>query len=62
MRNGVGSVENLTYFARLTEDGRKQTVLEHLEGTAKRCAAFAAAFGAEEQGRLAGLAHDIGNW
>ena len=53
---------NQTYFARLTEDGRKQTVLEHLEGTAKRCAAFAAAFGAEEQGRLAGLAHDIGKY
>ena len=36
-----------------------QTVLEHLTGTAERCAAFAAPVGAAEQGKLAGLAHDI---
>ena len=39
-----------------------QTVLEHLTGTAERCAAFAAPFGAAEQGKLAGLAHDIGKY
>ena len=55
-------MDDRTYLARLTEDGRNQTVLEHLEGAAERCAAFAAAFGAEEQGRLAGLAHDIGKY
>lgn len=50
------------YYAHRSEDGRLQTVLEHLEGTAKRCGAFAAAFGAEEQGTLAGMAHDIGKF
>ena len=50
------------YLAHLSEDGREQTVLAHLEGTAARSAAFAAAFGAEEQGRLAGMAHDIGKY
>lgn len=48
------------YLAHLAEDGRQQTVDRHLEGTARRCAAFAAAFGSEDFGRLAGLAHDIG--
>jgi len=37
-------------------------VREHLSGTADLCAGFAAAFGAEEQGRLAGLAHDLGKY
>ena len=46
----------------MAEDGRMQTVLEHLTGTAERCAAFAAPFGAAEQGKLAGLAHDIGKY
>ena len=48
------------YLAHISEDGRKQTVEEHLNGTAELCAQFAAVFGAEEQGRLIGLAHDIG--
>lgn len=52
----------MRYDAHIAEDGRKQTVLEHLEGTAELCAGFAAAFGAEEQGRLAGMAHDIGKY
>ena len=50
------------YLAHLTEDGREQTVLEHLAGTAELCSAFAAAFDAGEQGRLAGMAHDIGKY
>ena len=50
------------YLAHKSADGREQTVLEHLEGTAAQCAAFAADFGAEEQGRLAGLAHDLGKY
>lgn len=50
------------YLAHLSDDGRKQTVLDHLKGTADRCAAFAAAFGAEAQGGLAGLAHDLGKY
>ena len=49
-----------SYFAHISEDGREQTVWEHLEGTAKLAAQFARSFHAEEQGRLVGLAHDIG--
>ncbi|MGM9604248.1 MAG: CRISPR-associated helicase Cas3' [Faecousia sp.] len=48
------------YYAHIREDGTKQTVEEHLEGTAERCAAFAAAFGEEKRGKLLGYAHDIG--
>ena len=51
-----------THYAHKAEDGRLQTVLEHLEGTAKRSRAFAASFGAEAQGELAGMAHDIGKY
>ncbi len=50
------------YYAHIDENGRKQTVKEHLEGTAELCAKFAGAFGAEEQGRYIGLAHDIGKY
>ncbi len=50
------------YLAHRAKDEREQTVREHLVGTAERCAGFAAAFGAEEQGRLAGLAHDLGKY
>ena len=51
-----------TYLAHIADDRREQSVLEHLDGTAGRCAGFASAFGAGEQGRLAGLAHDIGKY
>ena len=51
-----------TYLAHIADDRREQSVLEHLDGTARRCAGFASAFGAGEQGRLAGLAHDIGKY
>lgn len=50
------------YFAHRSEDGRTQTVLEHLTGTARLCEHFAAEFGAAELGRLAGLAHDLGKY
>lgn len=49
-------------LAHKSEDKREQTVQDHLNGTADLCAGFAAAFGAEDQGRLAGLAHDIGKY
>lgn len=52
----------VSYLAHIAQDGRQQTVSEHLNGTAELCADFAAAFGAEDQGRLAGLAHDIGKY
>lgn len=51
------------YFAHISQDqARRQTILNHLEGTAKLAAQFAAAFGAEKQGYLAGMAHDIGKF
>ena len=52
----------MVYLAHISQDGRRQTVLEHLDGTAELCAGFAAAFRAEDQGRLAGLAHDLGKY
>ena len=48
------------YFAHIREDGEKQTVEEHLKGTAERCALFASAFGEERRGEILGCAHDIG--
>lgn len=51
----------MVYYAHVSEDGfRRQTVAEHLNGTAALCRAFAAAFGAESDGELAGLTHDLG--
>lgn len=52
----------VNYLAHISQDGRRQTVLEHLDGTAELCAGFAAAFRAEDQGRLTGLAHDLGKY
>ena len=51
----------MDYYAHVSEDGfRCQTVAEHLTGTAALCRAFAGVFGAEAEGELMGLAHDIG--
>ena len=50
----------MNYLAHIAQDGRQQTASEHLNGTAELCAGFAASFGAGDQGRLAGLAHDLG--
>ena len=49
-------------LAHIASDGRKQTVDEHLSGTARRCGDFAAKFAEEERGQLLGLAHDIGKY
>lgn len=49
-------------LAHISGDGRTQTVLEHLEGTAALCEGFAFSFGAGAQGRLAGMAHDLGKY
>ena len=48
------------YYAHIRDDGAVQTVMEHLIGTAERCAAFASAFQEEKRGELLGYAHDIG--
>lgn len=55
-------VDTHEYLAHLTEDGRKQTVFDHLTGTASLCSSFASAFDVEDQGRLTGMAHDIGKY
>ena len=44
------------------EDGTFQPLKEHIENVGERAAQFAAAFGAEEHGREAGLLHDIGKY
>ena len=50
-------------LAHISEDhSREQTVYGHLTGTAELAKQFAAAFGAEEDGYLLGLLHDIGKY
>ena len=51
-----------SFLSHRSEDGRVETVLQHLTETADMAAGFADHFGAREQGRLAGLAHDIGKY
>lgn len=51
-----------TWLAHVSEDGRRQTVLEHSRGTARRSSSHAGNFGAGEQGELTGLAHDLGKY
>lgn len=50
------------FLAHIAEDGRTQTVAEHLINTANLAKGFARPFGAEAQAELAGLAHDIGKY
>ena len=50
------------FVAHVSEDGREQSIVEHLQGTAIRCAEFAEAFDSKEQGNLVGLIHDIGKF
>lgn len=53
----------MEFLAHISEDQRiKQTLPDHLQGTAALSAAFAGAFGAAEQGYLLGTAHDIGKF
>ena len=51
-----------TYLAHIADDGRTQTVKDHLTGTANLASEYANAFGAADQAELAGLAHDIGKY
>ena len=52
----------INYIAHISEDGRVQTVKEHLEGTALLAADFARTFDGAELGFLTGLSHDIGKY
>lgn len=50
-------------LAHISEDQtREQPLLDHLQNTARLAADFAASFGAEQQGYLVGLLHDIGKY
>lgn len=55
----------MPYYAHIRQDENGQTiyqtVAEHLTGTAALCREFAADFGAEADGDLMGLAHDLAN-
>lgn len=55
-------MDSPVFLAHIAEGNRKQTVADHLNGTAQRSAAFAADFGAADFGRLVGQAHDIGKY
>lgn len=56
--------KRMPYYAHIRQDENGetfyQTVAEHLTGTAALCREFAADFGAEADGDLMGLAHDLG--
>ena len=60
---GGQKMEPKQALAHISEDGqRTQTVAAHLDGTARRSASFAAAFGAEQDGYYTGTLHDIGKY
>ena len=50
------------YIAHKREDGKTQSLAEHLRGVAEMAASFAAPFGAAEQAYRAGLLHDLGKY
>lgn len=50
----------LEFYAHIRDDGKAQTVEEHLRGTAQLCSHFASGFGESGRGKLLGYAHDIG--
>lgn len=53
----------MKYLAHISEDKtREQTILEHLEGTAKLCGEFAKSFGYEDWGYCVGKLHDVGKY
>ena len=52
----------MKYLAHIAEDGREQTVKEHLDGTAELARLFAKPLGMEEQAYQIGYLHDIGKY
>lgn len=50
------------FLAHIDGDGRPQTIFSHVTGVSTLAEGFAQSFGAQEQARLAGLAHDIGKY
>jgi len=53
----------MEYVAHVREsDGKKQSLLNHLEGVAERASRFSSKIGLGEQGILVGLLHDLGKY
>ena len=53
----------LEYLAHLeNEEGKPQTLIDHLNGVATKARQFAAKFDASEEGHVAGLLHDVGKF
>lgn len=52
----------MEYMAHISENGKIQTIDDHLINTAERAANFAAAFCASHWGFLAGIWHDLGKY
>lgn len=55
-------MDSKTYLAHIAGDGRTQTILSHLTGTATLSKSFAQPFGAQEQAEAVGMLHDIGKY
>lgn len=51
-----------TYWGHTAEDGRKQLLIDHLQGTSQLAERFASVFDAAEWGKTAGLFHDVGKY
>lgn len=52
----------MTYYAHVSPDGRKQTLLDHEENVSDIAAGFAKPFHAEIMAEIVGLLHDIGKY
>ena len=50
------------YYAHISQDGDRQTVMEHLRGTAEQASLCLTAVGLESSAYLAGLVHDLGKF
>ena len=50
------------FLAHISEDGRRQLLLDHLKGTADLASEFASPFGQSEYAHYIGLHHDIGKY
>lgn len=50
------------YRAHIAEDGREQSVKQHLENVAELCKGFGGAFNLDELAYLCGILHDIGKY
>ena len=54
--------DGMQYLAHINENGREQTLKQHLENTAGQCAEFSDKFGVYDWGYCCGLLHDIGKY